>query len=161
MKTFIRFVLSSPLLLVAVAVFAQSQPITVNTVAEKEERYTDDQGVERSRLVPVATVIPGDQVVYTITFANTGDQVADGIKIVDPIPEQMRYVPDSAFGPGTTITFSADGGQSFGTAQSVMVTDNGTARVASPEEYTHIQWVFNSPLEPSAQAYAQFKTVLR
>ncbi len=161
MKSFIRLILSSPLLLVAAAVFAQSQPITVNTVAEKEERFTDAQGVERSRLVPVATVIPGDQVVYTITFANTGSQAADGIKIVDPIPEQMRYVADSAFGPGTTITFSADGGQTFGSTTAVKVTDNGSTRVASPDEYTHIQWVFNSPLEPNAQAYAQFKTVLR
>ena len=161
MNSFIKIFLSSPLLLVAAAVFAQSQPITVNTVAEKEERYTDEQGVERSRLVPVNTVIPGDQVVYTITFANTGDQAAEGIKIVDPIPEQMQYVANSAFGPGTTITFSADNGQTFASADAVMVSDNGTRRNATPGEYTHIQWVFNSPLEPSAQAYAQFKAVLK
>ncbi len=99
--------------------------------------------------------------VYTITFANTGSQAADGIKIVDPIPEQMRYVADSAFGPGTTITFSADGGQTFAPADEVMVGSDGSSRVATASEYTHIQWVFNSPLEPGAQAYAQFKAVLK
>lgn len=161
MKSFIRLLMTTPLLLVASAVLAQTQPITVNTVAEKEERYTDPQGIERSRLVPVATVIPGDQVVYTITFANRGTQTAEGIKIVDPIPDEMRYVADSANGPGTIISFSADGGQTFGAVGTVMVSDDGSRRAATPNEFTHIQWVFNHPLEPGAQAHAQFKAVLQ
>ncbi|MFK8031030.1 MAG: hypothetical protein AB8G18_12415 [Gammaproteobacteria bacterium] len=156
-----KLLFALPLLLVGTAVFAQSQPITVNTVAEKEERYTDEKGVERSRLVPVATVIPGDQVVYTITFANRGTQAADGIKIVDPVPDAMRYVADSAFGPGTTISFSADDGKTFSSADSVTVSDGGSQRAATTNEFTHIQWVFNSPLEPGAQAYAQFKAILQ
>ncbi|MEM7082370.1 MAG: hypothetical protein AAF465_06520 [Pseudomonadota bacterium] len=156
-RTLVLFTLAT----VATNVMAESQPISVNTAAEKEERYVDADGVERSRLVPVTTVIPGDQVVYTITFANQGTQRADGIKIVDPIPAQMRYIESSAFGPGTTISFSADGGQTFAAANAVMIEDNGTARVASPTEYTHIQWLFNSSLEPGAQGYAQFKAQLK
>lgn len=160
MSKFIRLLMVVPMMLVAFAVAAQSQPITVNTVAEKEERYVDDQGVERTRLVPVATVIPGDQVIYTITFANRGSETATGIKIVDPIPDQMTYVAGSAFGPGTEITFSADGGATYASAEDLTVTDNGTTRTAVPAEYTHIQWVFKQPLEPSTQAYAQFKAAL-
>jgi len=161
MSKLIRVIIAVPMMLVAFAVAAQSQPITVNTVAEKEERYTDKQGVERTRLVPVATVVPGDQVIYTITFANKGADTATGIKIVDPIPDEMTYIAGSAFGPGTEITFSADGGATYASADDVTVNDAGVERAAQPAEYTHIKWVFNQPLEPSTQAYAQFKAVLK
>jgi len=163
MLKLIRLILVTSILMIGASpVFAQDDPISVITVAEKEEAYTDDQGVERTRLVPAATVIPGDQIIYTITFANKGTEAASNITITDPIPTQMRYVAGSAFGPGTDITFSADGGSSWGTPDELMVADaDGNSRLASPAQYTHIRWKLKNPLDANTQAYAQFKAVLK
>lgn len=162
MSELIRLLIVASLLMSGAMAMAQNDPVTMVTVAEKEVVYTDSQGIERTRLVPVATVIPGDQIVYTITFANKGKEMVNNINIVDPIPEQMRYVGGSAFGLGTEITFSADDGESFATPDDVMVVDtNGKRHLASPAQYTHIRWAFKNALEPSTQAYAQFKAVLK
>ncbi len=158
----IRMFITVSVAIASVAVGAQQAPVSMTTVAEKEEAYTDGQGIERTRLVPVATVIPGDRIVYTITFANKGEEVADNINVVDPIPEQMRFIAGSAFGPGTKITFSADGGKTFGLPGDITVVDDtGRMRSASPADYTHIRWKFLSPLKPGTQAYAQFKAELK
>ena len=143
-------------------VIAKESPISVVTEAEKEELYVDANGAEKARLVPVATVIPGDKVVYTITFSNSGEQTANNITIVDPIPAEMRYLDGTAMGPGTEITFSANNGQSYASADKVFVTDDdGARRVATAAEYTHIRWVLRNPMEPSTQAFARFKAELR
>jgi uncharacterized repeat protein (TIGR01451 family) len=74
-------------------------PIAVQTVAEKEIRTLDADGQVKTSLVPADAVVPGDQVVYTVTFTNNGDEPASKIVVTDPVPEQMRYVDGSAFGP--------------------------------------------------------------
>ena len=148
-------------LVFAGAVHAATAPIDLQTIAQKEESFVDAQGETRTRLVPVTTVVPGDQVVYTLTFANRGEQPVTGVTVVDPIPEQMRYVNGSAFGPGTDIAFSVDDGASFAPAEELLVTDaSGAERAARADDFTHIRWVFRGELEPGAQGYARFRAVL-
>ncbi len=140
---------------------ALAAPIVVQTVAEKEERFVDEQGAEKTRLVPAATVVPGDQVVYTVTFTNEGDEPAAQIVVTDPVPAQMRYVDGSAFGPGTDIEFSVDGGNSFAAADQLTVSDaRGNARAARASDFTHIRWGFRHVLAPGERGYARFKAVL-
>lgn len=139
----------------------EAPPIEVQTVAEKEEVFINGDGEEETRLVPAATVIPGDQVIYTVTFTNNGDDAAENVVITDPIPEQTQYVEGSAFGPGMDITFSIDGGQSFATTDSLTVSEpNGSVRPARAEEYTHVRWAMRSRLEPGSSGFARFRVVL-
>lgn len=140
---------------------AANAPIEVQTVAQKEERYVDADGQSATRLVPVAAVVPGDQVIYTVTFTNKGAEPASSITVTDPIPSQMRYVPGSAFGPGTNIVFSADGGETFSAPDGLYVNDgNGGQRLARAEEFTHVRWHFQQELAPGARGYARFKAIL-
>lgn len=136
--------------------------IEVKTVAEKEERSLTDDGTESVALVPVSTVVPGDEVIYTVTFTNVSSQNAENVTVVDPIPDQMTYVRGSVFGPGTNITFSVDGGQTFAIEEDLRVaTANGGERTAQPEDYTHIRWELRSPLGPGKRGIARFRAVLR
>ncbi|MFK7887071.1 MAG: hypothetical protein AB8G16_09440 [Gammaproteobacteria bacterium] len=140
---------------------ALAAPIAVQTVAEKEIRALDADGKIKTSLVPADAVVPGDQVVYTVTFTNNGDEPAASIVVTDPVPEQMRYVDGSAFGPGTDITFSIDGGNSFATVDTLTVTDaNGASRPARASDITHIRWGFRHVLAPGERGYARFKAVL-
>ncbi|MDH3587835.1 MAG: hypothetical protein OEQ74_00385 [Gammaproteobacteria bacterium] len=136
--------------------------VQVQTTAQKEKVVLNQAGKTETRLVPVTTVVPGDEVIYTITFTNHGDADADTVTITDPVPDEMRYVEGSAFGGGTDILFSADGGKSFGARETLtVVAEDGTRRAARAEDYTHIRWTMRNPLQPGKQGHARFRAQLR
>ena len=151
-----------PFLIFGVVQAQEKGAIEIKTVAEKEELLIAEDGSQESKLIPVSTVVPGDEIVYTVTFTNIGKETADNVTVVDPIPEQMTYVRGSVFGPGADITFSVDGGTTFETEGDLRVaTDNGGERTAQPEDYTHIRWVLRNPLGPGKRGVARFRAVLR
>ncbi len=57
--------------------------LNVLTVVQKEEITVTDSGETERRLVSADTVVPGDDVVYTITFTNISDETAENIVIPD------------------------------------------------------------------------------
>ena len=79
---------------------AVASPLQLQTQAHKEQAVAGPQGQPQTRLVSAATVVPGDEIVYTITFRNVSEENAGGIVITDPVPAEMSYVAGSAFGPG-------------------------------------------------------------
>ncbi len=147
--------------LIPVMTLAESA-VQVQTVAQKEEIVLNERGESETRLVPVTTVVPGDEVIYTITFTNNGDADAQSVTVTDPVPQQMRYVDGSAFGGGTDIVFSIDGGKTFAAAGELVVQEaDGSVRQARAEDYTHIRWTMRSPLQPGKRGYARFRAQLR
>ncbi|MEO1421398.1 MAG: hypothetical protein AAFU66_10685, partial [Pseudomonadota bacterium] len=58
------------LLLVGQGAQAQTGNIELKTVVEKETTVTNEAGQEVTQLVPVDKVIPGDVVIYTVTYTN-------------------------------------------------------------------------------------------
>ena len=142
--------------------FAQQGGVAVETVVEKEETVVGDDGQETTRLVPVATIVPGEEVVYTITFTNNGADAAENVAITNPIPEHMLYVDGTAFGPGTDVSYSVDGGESYAAADELEVVDaDGTVRRAGASDYTHIRWVMRNDLQSGARGFARFRAVLQ
>jgi len=55
--------------------------VSLKTEGQIEESYTDAQGKPAKRLVPPGKVVPGAEVIWTITATNTCDKAAD--KAVD------------------------------------------------------------------------------
>ena len=91
--------------------------IVLENAVQKVEYFTNEQGERESRLVEPARVVPGDELAYTIAFENVSENVvvdAGSVVITNPIPAEVIYLEDTAFGAGTAITFSADGGEIFG-----------------------------------------------
>ncbi len=134
--------------------------LDVQTVVQKEEVFINDAGESDKRLIPADTVVPGETVYYTITFTNVSDETADNVVITNPIAADLVYVDGSGFGPGTEMQFSVDGGQSFATADSLSVTEDGVARAAEARDFTHVRWVMKNDLDAGAQATARFAAVL-
>ncbi len=134
--------------------------LDVRTTVHKEEVTVDETGETVRKMVPAELVVPGESVYYTITFRNVGEENADNVVITNPIAENLTYVDGSAFGPGTDIQFSADGGATFAAASDLTVAENGRQRPATAEDYTHVRWVMQNNLEPGAQGTARFAAVL-
>jgi uncharacterized repeat protein (TIGR01451 family) len=141
---------------------AQEQgSLNVTTTVQKEEVTVNEAGESVTRLIPANTVVPGETVIYTITFQNIGDEPADNVVITNPIAETLTYVAGSAFGPGTNIQFSIDGGKSFAAADELTVEEDGASRPAGPDDFTHIRWVMQGELAVGALGTARFTAVLK
>lgn len=161
MKTLTKLTLAVATLLTATLVLAQEKGhLNISTVVQKEEMTVTDSGERRTKLVPADTVVPGDSVLYTITFRNVSDDVAENVVITNPMPENLTYISGSAFAPGTVIEYSIDGGENYDLAENLTVNDSGGARAARAEDFTHVRFVMQDDLAPGAEGVARFRAKL-
>ena len=138
----------------------ESGHLNVRTVVQKEEVTLDDDGNRRTRLVDATKVVPGDDVVYTVSFSNVSDEPAENVVITNPLPAELSYVDGSAFGPGADVQFSVDGGVTFAAPADLEISEGGVARAATADDFTHIRWVMGEEIAPGAQGIAQFRARL-
>ncbi len=126
---------------------------------EKIEAFVNDSGGQEARLVSVERVYAGDELRYTITFTNASDEHVgqNSIVVTNPIPESTQYIEGSAYGSGSTVEFSVDGGKSFAGPEELIVRDDEGERVALPGDYTTIRWHYGPPLEPGQQNHVFFR----
>ena len=160
MKTILKLMLATSVFLAAIAGAQETGHLNVRTIVQKEEVVVTDSGETERRLVPAETVVPGDDVVYTITFTNISNETAENVVITNPISQNLTYVAGSAFGPGTVIEFSVDGGQTFGDADELVVSTDGGQRPAGVEDFTHVRWTMEDELAAGAQGMARFRARL-
>lgn len=154
-----KYLMSVVFILAAAAVQAQDH-LDVHTTVQKEEVILNEAGETETRLVPAEVVVPGETVIYTTVFKNTGDEPADNVVITNPIAEDLMYRDGSAFGPGMDIEFSVDGGVTFGAANELTVIENDEVRPANASDFTHVRWVMQNDLQAGAQGFARFAAIL-
>jgi hypothetical protein len=78
------------------------------------------------------------------------------------VPTDVKYVPQSASGPGSEVLFSVDHGKTFGRPEElVLAAPEGGARAADAADYTHVRWIFRAPLDAGASGVARFRAVPR
>ena len=118
--------------------------VRVAITAEKEINVVEN-GQTVVKRVAADTVESKQTIFYTLTVTNGGDEKATNVVLNNPLPDGTAYVGNSAFGEGSTILFSADGGKKFDTPERLTVTvkkaDGSTEQqVADPGQYTDIRW---------------------
>ncbi len=138
----------------------ESGHLNVTTTVQKEEVTIDDSGARSTELVDASTVVPGDEVIYTVTFLNISDEPAENVVITNPLPADLTYIDGSAFSPGAEVVFSVDGGKTFAASKSLTVNENGEQRSATANDFTHIRWVMASSLAAGMQGMSQFRARL-
>lgn len=121
----------------------------------------EEEGKQVSHWVDAQDVEPGQTLKYTVRYINNGDEPATEVKIENPIPELTVYVSDSASGDGSTIVFSADGGETWSppdeVTYEVAVFGGGTARrKAGPDRFTNIRWLIDQ-IPPGSQGEVSFE----
>lgn len=144
---------------------AWAQPkITITMKAETEVKEIV-AGKEVVRLVPAKDVVTGQTIIYTLTCQNGGTQPATGVKVNDPIPKEVVYLVGSTFGNNSEATFSIDGGKSYKQpallSYKVKKSDGSfEERLATPEQYTHIQWQI-ATIPAGATVNVGFRAIVR
>lgn len=115
---------------------AQAKPeLQMSIVAEKDVTVTKG-GKKTVKRVPAQTSAPGEVLIYTLSYKNVGDEKATAVNVDNPLPNGMKYQPESAVGAGAQVSFSVDGGKTFASAEQLAKSSKKKA-----EDYTTIRWV--------------------
>jgi len=146
-------------LLTALPALAQ---VKLENSVQKVVSHVDDSGQLKRELVPADSVVPGDELRYTIRFRNDGEQPVDAgsIVITNPIPENTEYLDGTAFGAGTDIEFSVDG-EAFATAEALRVQRDGAEMPAQAADYSAVRWTFKPQLAAGDTGSVSFNVRLR
>ena len=134
--------------------------IQLDMSVAKEIVIEQESGESLTEWVEATEIEPGQKLRYTVRYVNSGDEAATDVRIENPIPDLTVYVSDSASGEGSTIVFSADGGETYAPPQEVTyevaVFGGGTdRRRANPERYTNIRWLIEE-IPPGADGEVSF-----
>ncbi|QWV97654.1 DUF11 domain-containing protein [Geomonas nitrogeniifigens] len=132
------------LILAAMPFVAWAQPkVTITMKAEKEVSVTA-KGKQVKKRVAAKGVQPGEEIIYTLSYQNSGNEAAKDVVISDPIPAGTAYIPGSASETGD-LAFSIDKGKTFKKPTLLTYELKGNTgkmekKVASPDEYTDVRW---------------------
>jgi uncharacterized repeat protein (TIGR01451 family) len=162
LSTCARSAISAACLLFAVApaVAAQDTLELRNAVFQEVDVKAADGTMHKER-VPAAKVVPGTEVIYVITYRNSGKQPATDVVITNPIPEELAYRPEQGPGPSAAPEVSVDAGKSWGALASLKVTgDDGKPRAAQGSDVTHVRWKLGAPVKAGEQGSVSYRAVL-
>jgi uncharacterized repeat protein (TIGR01451 family) len=148
------------MLLNAGAYAADKACIELKTSAEAEQEVVE-QGQKVKRLVPLGKVVPGSEVVWTITAVNVCKEPTANVVVANPVPEHMTYVANSAMGTGTDIVYSLDGKEFKSAAELQVRAADGTTRAARADEYRAIRWTYKNAFAPGATAFVRYRAVVQ
>ena len=145
-------------LLSAFSASAHATGLKATQIVEVATVAVDADGLETVTYSEASEVEPGEQVRYTLAFANEGAAAADNVSLVMPVPSEVTYIEGSALG---AVEFSADEGRTYAPRESLMIGQGDYARLAVSTEITHIKWAFSEPIAPAAKGQISFEAVLK
>ena len=155
-----------PSLLLA-ALLAQPGTALAAGLELKSEAFQDvavkgkDGKVQKKRQ-PVSTAVPGSEIIYVITYRNTGTQPANDVVINNPVPTEMVYVAGSAEGSGTRADVSVDGGKQFASLESLQLKGaDGKPRAARGEDVTHVRWTVLGAIAPGKNGSVSYRALVK
>lgn len=140
---------------------AANAAITATQHAEQEIVTRGPSGEETISRVPADKVVPGEEVIYLLRFANDAEEAAEAVVLVMPVPGEVAFVEGSVLGEDANVTFSADGGQTYVARGRLTVAEGGIERPARSNEITHIKWSLSKPLAPRQTGEISFRAVLK
>jgi uncharacterized repeat protein (TIGR01451 family) len=134
-------------------------------VAQKEVEVVE-AGKRVRKLVEPGKMVPGDEVVYTITYANKGARPAERVVVTNAVPQHTTFRSGSVEGANTEVAYSVDGGKTFAVPELLRVAARDAkgapvTRSAVAVDITHIRWTLKEPLAPGADGYVRFRTVIQ
>lgn len=89
------------------------------------------------QLVDAGSVVPQDQLVFSVSYRNNSGEPVTDLLIVNPVPASVRVAEQSA----ATAEVSVDGGSSWGKLSELVVRREGGAEApASTDDITHLRW---------------------
>lgn len=153
-----RLFLTAALTMTAIAAHAGNGPLEVTSTAQVEVKQRQADGTTRVALTPAKRVVPGDRVVLTLAYRNTGAKPIDNVVFANPIPAGLAYraPADGSVAPEVSVD-----GKTYAPLATLTVRDANGTRAARSDDVTHIRWRLSRPLPPGAQGKFAYAAVLK
>ena len=121
--------------------FAQAAegPIKLDTAVYQDVQVTDAKGKDTTKRQSPKNVVPGDEVIYEMTYTSSAKAAANNVVIDNPLPPELVFIKVEGT-PATAV--SIDGGKTFDQLSNLKVKlPDGTTRPAQPSDVTCLRWV--------------------
>ncbi len=146
----------SPLPALAQAGAANNVKLTSETFVAKA--VTDEKGVKSNKLFPATRVLPGDPLVFQLTYNNQGTAPVTRFVINNPVPNGVEFTGVRE----ASAIVSVDGGKTFGALATLKVKGaDGKLRPASATDVTQIRWTFTQPIAAKAKGTVMFYAIVK
>jgi uncharacterized repeat protein (TIGR01451 family) len=148
--------------LLSVSAPAFADGITLKTEAFRDVVVAGKDGKQEKQRVALKKATPGQEVIYVITYRNTGTKPAENVVVNNPVPKGLVFQPGSAQGEGTRIEVSVDGGNTFGPLESLKASDGKAGvRAARADDVTNVRWTLLSAVKAGQEGSVTYKAVLK
>ncbi len=137
-------------LLAAAAPAHAAGPLEVASDVRVEQRVGAPDGTTRVVLVSPKHVVPGDRIVFTLRYRNTGVQPLGDVVLANPVPRGIAY---RAPVPGTPEPEVSVDGHSYGPLAGLRIGN----RAALPDDVVAVRWRLARPLAPRATGTFAFQ----
>lgn len=139
-----------------------AEGLTMELTAVKRTVAVDADGRSKESFAPVATIVPGEEIVYTVQCENRGSASTSGAIVTLPIPPETRFVAGSADQPDTDVVYSVDRGATFSRLEDLTITNAaGAVRPAQSGDVTAVRWTLLGELASGQKRRTQCRAVLR
>ena len=136
--------------------------LTAKQSVEKEVVVRLPDGTESITRAPAELVVPGERVVYTLSYTNDAAEPATDLVLTMPVPSEIKYLDESATTVDAQVVYSADDGQTFSSRAGLRITGaDGNSRTATSEDITHIRWTVAGPLAVGEAGTLSYKGILK
>lgn len=144
---------------------AAPSDVSLRSEVKIERTVTDAEGKETKALFSPdnIAVVPGDNILFTLSVNNTGAQPAVGFKATNPMPTAVQF--DSVTENWAEV--SIDNGVTWGKLADFKVKTKdvaGTAeveRAATAQDVTHVRWIFADAILPGTQRTVSYRGVVK
>lgn len=172
MKSFRRILFTAALIsapangaLITAPAMAQSEAVTLSSDVMVEKTETAADGTVKTLLKsPKDTIVtPGDKLVITLHYVNTGSAPAANFVATNPLPGPVQFTSVSE----DWADVSVDNGATFGKLADLKVrkvpAEGGDAVIqpASAEDVTTVRWVFRQPIPAGAKGELTFRGIVK
>ncbi len=146
-------------LLVANPAVAQTaNAVSLSSDVMVERTSIDANGRNQVSLEEPRVVVPGDRLVFVISYRNNGAQAASDFVVTNPMPSAVAYQSSD----DATARVSIDGGRNWGALSGLLVANpDGTSRPARPEDVTHVRWAFTQPIASGQAGRLMYRGIVR
>lgn len=121
------------------------------------EKIVVEKGASRVELQEPNVVVPGDKLLFTTRYTNSGSSAVQNFVVTNPLPSAVRLVADNTGG----YTVSVDGGKTWGALASLKVSDSkGGLRAATELDVTHLRWVIAN-ISAGASGKVEYHAIVR
>lgn len=132
------------LLLWIASVLLAGAPALAEGVALKSDVFVQKtievDGVQKTVLETPVTVVPGDTLVFVLSYRNESAEPVTGFELNNPLPKAVSYVDQQ--GPEALV--SIDEGKTFGRLTELKVPlEDGSTRPAEAADVTNLRWKFD------------------